>query len=222
MTGMIYQDWLLDWDRKLKDEGRKILLLQDNFSGHVVPETLTNICVINFEPNLTSHVQPNDQGIIRCFKAKYRACFIQRSIHLYESDITPSRIYDIDQLEAMWLAKKAWEDVDTTTIRNCWRKAKILPSFDSSSGSSISPSLPISTLLHADRLLDPIQEAENEVINALNDLEATGALQRSNRMAIEDLLNPLEETHHIFQATDQDICDAVMDARAAREKVPLA
>ena len=39
--------------------------------------------------------------------------------------------------------------------------------------------------------------------------------QRSNQMAIE-LLNPIEETHHIFQATDKDIYDAVMNAKAAR------
>ena len=35
-------------------------------------------------------------------------------------------------------------------------------------------------------------------------------------MATEELLNLIEETHHIFQATDKDIYDAVMDAKAAR------
>ena len=38
MIASIYQQWLLDWDQKLCIEGRKILLLQDNFSGHVVPD----------------------------------------------------------------------------------------------------------------------------------------------------------------------------------------
>jgi DDE superfamily endonuclease len=72
MTAALYQEWLIDWDQKLRDEGRKILLLQDNFSGHIISDTLTNIHVENFEPNLTAHIQPNDQGIIRCFKAHYR------------------------------------------------------------------------------------------------------------------------------------------------------
>ena len=116
MTATLYQEWLSDWDRKLRSEDRRILLLQDNFSGHVVLETLTNIDVINFEPNLTAHVQPNDQGIIRCFKAKYRAQFIHCAIHLYETGVTPSQIYDIDQLEAMRLAHDAWNEVDTMTI----------------------------------------------------------------------------------------------------------
>ena len=96
MTSAIYQEWLLDWDRKLKNEGQKILLLQDNSLEHVIPETLTNIHVINFKANIVHNP------------------FSELSI--YETGITPSKIYDIDQLKAMRLAKKAWEDVDMTAI----------------------------------------------------------------------------------------------------------
>jgi len=98
---------------------RKILLLQDNFSSHIVPPNLQNIQVENFEPNLTTHIQPKDQGIIRCFKAHYRARFIQRAVNRYDEGVTPARIYEIDQLEAMRMADAAWNDIDTTTIRNC-------------------------------------------------------------------------------------------------------
>ena len=63
---------------------------------------------LNFEPNLTSHVQPLDQGIIKCFKAHYHARYIQQAIDHYDTGVTPSEIYDIDQLEAMWLTDIAW------------------------------------------------------------------------------------------------------------------
>jgi hypothetical protein len=76
MTAEIYQQWLLDWDKELEKERRKVILLQDNSSGHIPPENLCNIYVENFEPNLTSHLQPLDQGIIHCFKAHYRAAYI--------------------------------------------------------------------------------------------------------------------------------------------------
>ena len=46
----------------------------------MVTMSLTNILVVNFEPNLTAHIQPNDQGIICCFKAHYRAGFIRCAI----------------------------------------------------------------------------------------------------------------------------------------------
>ena len=60
MTAHLYQDWIQEWDRELQRKNRKILLLQDNFSGHIVPPNLRNIRVENFEPNLTAHVQPED------------------------------------------------------------------------------------------------------------------------------------------------------------------
>jgi hypothetical protein len=116
MTTKIYQEWLCDWDEKLQRQNRHILLLQDNFSGHIVPDDLTNICVENFKPNLTAHVQPNDAGIIRCFKAHYRSKFIGRAIDHYNNNVSPALIYEIDQLEAMRLADAAWCEMDTTTI----------------------------------------------------------------------------------------------------------
>ena len=116
MTGKLYQEWLLDWDQQLARDGRQILLLHDNFAGHVVPASLTNIHVEPFKPNLTAHVQPNDQGIISCFKAHYHASFVQHAINHYNAGITPAKIYDINQLDAMWLATQAWNEVNATTI----------------------------------------------------------------------------------------------------------
>lgn len=147
MTSHLYQDWIKEWDQDLRGRGQKILLLQDNFSGHIIPDNLQNIRIENFEPNLTAHVQPKDQGIICCFKAHYRARFIQQAVDRYDEGISPAQIYEINQLQAMCLADLAWRDVDTTTIRNCWRKAGILPEAGSSSSHTIQPSIPISLLL---------------------------------------------------------------------------
>ena len=116
MTAYLYQDWIKRWDRELQAKGRRILLLQDNFSGHIPPDDLQNIQVENFEPNLTAHIQPKDQGIIRCFKAHYRSRFILRAVNRYDEGITPAEIYNIDQLQAMRLADLTWREVDTTTI----------------------------------------------------------------------------------------------------------
>ena len=185
--------------------------LQDNFSGHIAPQSLTNIHVINFEPNLTAHVQLNNQGIIQCFKAHYHAKFIHCAIDLYESGITPSNIYDINQLEAMRLASQAWNEVDTTTVRNCWCKAGILPNTSTADSSPpICPLLPIASLVHAASTTpsvtnNPVSHAEQLVNVALDDLVATGALQKSNWMDLEELLNPATERHNVFDAPDEDI-----------------
>ena len=92
---LLYQEWLLDW------------VHQDNFAGHIMPNTLTNIHTENFEPNLTSHAQPNDQSIIHCFKAYYCAKFIECTVDHYKCGTSPLQIYDINQLDAMCLATQA-------------------------------------------------------------------------------------------------------------------
>ena len=219
MTAQLYEDWIRQWDRELQRQGRKILLLQDNFSGHIVPDDLQNIRVENFEPNLTAHVQPNDQGIIRCFKAHYRARFIQRAVDRYDKGITPTEIYDINQLQAMRIADHAWQSVDATTIQNCWHKAGILPNMDHPSSSHANyPSIPIASLIHdssSSSQMDPVAHAESQVQAALDDLVATGALQKTNRMDIESLLNPAGESYTLTETSDVEIYEAVMDATEA-------
>ena len=215
MTANLYQEWLRQWDRDLGERRRKIVLLQDNFSGHIVPDGLQNIRVVNFKPNLTAHVQPLDQGIIRCFKAYYRAKYIKYAIDRYDAGITASEIYDINQLQAMRLADFAWREVDTTTIRHCWDKAGILPNMDSSAPTQ--PMVPIASLLHTPSdTQDPITAAENALRGALDSLERTGVLQVKNRMDINTLLN-LPEESEMEAATDEEICQAVLAAHDAQE-----
>ncbi|KIL60358.1 hypothetical protein M378DRAFT_187797 [Amanita muscaria Koide BX008] len=213
MTALLYQEWLQKWDRELQRKNRRILLLQDNFSGHIIPDGIRNIHVENFRPNLTAHIQPMDQGIIRCFKAHYRARFIQRAIENYDKGDSPAMIYDIDQLSAMRLAGAAWNQVDTTTIRNCWRKAGILPVFDSPPRAQ--PIIPISSLLDASDAEDLISGAEKDVEEGLEALAERGMLRKSNTVSIESLLNPADESQAVDESetTDKEICQAVLEAR---------
>ncbi|KAG0139902.1 hypothetical protein CROQUDRAFT_54063, partial [Cronartium quercuum f. sp. fusiforme G11] len=70
-------------------EGRKILLLLDNFSSHKAPVktlNLTNIDVYFIPPNLTSHLQPCDAGIIAAWKAHYQHDTISLVTSKYEDN----------------------------------------------------------------------------------------------------------------------------------------
>ncbi|KIK16647.1 hypothetical protein PISMIDRAFT_83907, partial [Pisolithus microcarpus 441] len=77
------------------------------------------------EPNLTSHVQPNDAGIIRTTKALYRKAFCLRAVELDEAGA--HEIYKIDLLEAMRMIMAAWNAVASSTIMNCWKHTGIQP-----------------------------------------------------------------------------------------------
>ena len=88
-----------------------------------------------------------DQGIISCFKGHYCRGFIQHSVNCYDINITPSEIYKINQLQAMYLANIARQEVDMMIIRNCWYKASIMPTMDLPTAPT-QPAIPISSLLH--------------------------------------------------------------------------
>lgn len=73
MTSMLFEEFLLDWDRKLEAENRKIILFVDNCPAHPqIQNKLSQIKLQFFPPNMTSVVQPLDLGIIKSFKAHYR------------------------------------------------------------------------------------------------------------------------------------------------------
>jgi hypothetical protein len=104
-------------------EGHHIILLADNFKGHFVAYKPTNIRVEFFQPNLTPFVQPCDAGVIRTFKAKYCRAFCARAIDLDEAG--EPDVVDINILEAMFMAKQAWEEVSIDTINHCWKHTGI-------------------------------------------------------------------------------------------------
>ena len=63
--------WIRELDVKMCLSNQHICLLIDNFSGHFIDFEPHDIRLEYFRPNLTSHVQPLDAGIIHCFKGYY-------------------------------------------------------------------------------------------------------------------------------------------------------
>ena len=137
MTKTIWSDWLNDWDKKLRRQGRKILLLIDNCSAHGEVDGLTHIDVMRLPANTTSVLQPCDMGIIRTMKAycrkEMRLQIIERiddenpdggpeepstSTRLSANDIAKK----LNLLDAMHIIVSGWGNVSKETILNCWRK----------------------------------------------------------------------------------------------------
>jgi hypothetical protein len=92
---------------------------------------LSNIKLAFLPPNVTSHVQPLDQGIIGAFKAHCRRYVAQWIIAEAPKPTNAER-----SLSAMkptfhqmmqWIHKAWTQDVTRKTIRNCWHHANIAP-----------------------------------------------------------------------------------------------
>ena len=73
MNSKIWIDWLIKLDQKMKNEGRKIILLADNAPCHFSNDDLTNVKLHFLPPNTTSHIQPLDAGIFNSFKTHYKS-----------------------------------------------------------------------------------------------------------------------------------------------------
>ncbi|KAF5334080.1 hypothetical protein D9758_017665 [Tetrapyrgos nigripes] len=125
----------------------------------------------------------------------------------------------------MRLAEIAWKEVDASTLRNCWKKTGILPQSALTSNVPAVVAVPVSSLVNSTPN-DPVESAEKLVEQSLDILEATGALQKVNRMAIDTLLNPDGERRYINEKKTEeelmeDICDSVLEARDALQNSTL-
>ena len=84
------------------------------------------------------------------------------------------------------------------------------------------PLIPISSLLHdSSAQIDPITHIERQVKAALDDLVAMGALQKTNWMEIESLLNLAGESQVLTKTSDTEIYQAVVSAIDACENMEI-
>lgn len=128
MTKSTFHTFLRRFDNSMKYKNRKVLLLLDNFSGHVVDCEPTNVELLFLSPNTTSRLQPLDGGIIRAFKAhfksrQYKKAFRYVGMIQYGNGdkVGPiDKVFEVDQLQAMKWIRESWASVMADTIKNCW------------------------------------------------------------------------------------------------------
>ena len=122
VTRAIFKEWLLSVNEEQAMAGRHICLVLDNFTGHVLDITFSNVKLVYLSPGMTSMLQPLDCGIIYSFKTKYKNKLVQ--LYLDQSANGVSRKIDIRK--AIDYVATAWNEVSIDTIANCWRHADIL------------------------------------------------------------------------------------------------
>jgi hypothetical protein len=188
MTASIFDEWLKSWDKELD---RNILLLIDNCPAHIVNASLKHIKVVFLPANTTSLMQPCDQGIIRTFKAYYRAKRREKVITVM--DDYSARNVDmlsateiakkITVLDALHFANEAWHLVKDVTIQNCFRHGGF-----THSGEEEELSLP-------EKPADLSDAEYNEWINIDTNLQTTATL------------------------TEEEICEAALTTFSTDEQV---
>jgi hypothetical protein len=179
MTGVIMTEYLRWFDKQMN--GRKVLLLMDNFSAHLsavneleaMPQGLglVNTEVLFLPPNSTSKLQPLDQGIIASFKARYRRTWLR--FMLDEHEANRNALETMTVLKAIQFSIRAWDDISSTTISRCWSHSKV----------NLNPSLPTP------------QPSEQVVVKAIQNDLLQLRVQHQIRQIIDvnQLINPADE-----------------------------
>lgn len=125
MTLAVWKEYMLWLDELVAP--RKIVLLVDNFAGHGDAEDFSHLGHIRLEflaPNMTSRIQPMDQGIIQSVKLGYRRRLVR---WLVDHHLAGEVMKKVQYRQAIdWFAE-AWDATKQETIANCWRHAGILP-----------------------------------------------------------------------------------------------
>ena len=80
MKGDIFEAWILQLNKQMKPQNPKVIIIMDNASSHIISFAKvdksrgfsalesSNMTLVFLPPNVTSVVQPLDQGIISSFK----------------------------------------------------------------------------------------------------------------------------------------------------------
>jgi len=174
--GWVNQSIIAEWLSAFYSyvENRKVLLLMDNFSAHLIGLQLQppplNITVQLLPKNSTSLYQPLDQGIIKNFKSYYRKQWLQFSIEHYNQSLNP---FDYMTLLSTlrWVAVSWLVNIKNSTTINCYIKSTCIPKRWQAQDTGADEGDSIEQLYQAATQTGHIRDA----------------------MAIENFLNPIDE-----------------------------
>lgn len=119
MTAMIWERHIRKLDSQFLRQKRKVAIVVDNCTAHTTPENLKAIEMTFLPPNVTSILQPLDQGIIRDFKRKYKKMLVKDLI----KSLDRNEKLEVSVLDAINYADKSWSSVSSQIISNCFRHA---------------------------------------------------------------------------------------------------
>lgn len=142
MSASIFSDWfhchfVPTVTRRLQELGvePKAVLVLDNCSAHPSEDELVShnkkIVAKFLPPNVTSLIQPMDQGVLELLKRLYRRKLLEKLVLRNDEGISIKDFAkSINMLQVCNLISKSWSEITPKTLRLSWRK--ILPDKPSS------------------------------------------------------------------------------------------
>ena len=212
MTSDIWTKWIRAFNNKMKYKNRNVALVIDNCPAHPHVKDLTNVEVVYLPATTTSKTQPCDQGIIQALKRRYRSYILQKFIHCIDNE----EEFKPHVLDAMTLARRAWEEVSHTTIANCFKHCSFVSGSDEDEPSDSMDDCDDSDLyMHlSEHLAEPVSDAtllRQEYVSVDDDIDTCAELESSEivQMISQHITNEEEE--------DVNMCDGEISKPSEKE-----
>ena len=115
--------------KELKEMGldQRAVLVLDNCSAHPSEDELVSddkkIIAKFLPPNVTSLIQPMDQGVLECIKRHYKRKLLEELVLKDEEGISIlTFLKSIDMLRVTTLVAASWDEITAQTLQRSWRK----------------------------------------------------------------------------------------------------
>ena len=193
----------------MKIQGKKVLLLMDNFSAHELgvelleeAQALTNTKVMWLPPNATSVHQPLDQGIIQNWKSYVKKQFVTFMADTFDAGKDLSK--EMHVLRAIrWGISALEQDVTPETIQNCWSRSQCI-------NFGQFPLPPSDLWAESQQVVEDIQAA-------LNRLHQQGAILKVPN--IREYISPYaEQVHDDALLSGDDLVDEIVANHSPAEE----
>lgn len=129
MTAQIFEDWfesefvprVTDFLSKSSLSARAILLI-DNCKSHISLK-VGEIETIFLSPDVTSIIQPLDQGILEYLRKRYKIKLLTAIFDAQKLNVSLKEFLKIVSLKETidWISE-SWNEINSRTIYKCWNK----------------------------------------------------------------------------------------------------
>eukprot|EP00300_Choanocystis_sp_HF-7_P003298 c12520_g1_i1.p1 GENE.c12520_g1_i1~~c12520_g1_i1.p1 ORF type:complete len:547 (+),score=89.49 c12520_g1_i1:163-1641(+) len=129
---------------------KKVALVWDNFSGHIITSPDPQATLYFLPPNATAVAQPMDQGILAAIKRQYKTRMAAKLITFVDRWLETRALAEpmiagcqgLDQahpphiLDAAKIIDAIWQDLELTTIQRCFARSGLMVRDNNADGES--------------------------------------------------------------------------------------
>lgn len=186
---------------------QKAVLLLDNAPSHPGESILKsddNSIFVHYLPaNVTSLIQPMDQGVISCLKRRYKKIFLRFLLEVAQKENLKEILKEWTVKDAIFAICEAWNDLPCSTLKLAW--AKVLdPELDQSS---------------TDHTLEALA-AENQIDEFLAMVQSVPGFTDVDQVDMTDWLNVDENLEGYEKLSDMEIAELNKSVSSTSELQP--